>query len=79
MKTTVDLPDELVMLAKIRAAQERRTLKQLIEDGLRKELEAPLEAGRQGAITWITVPGGLPREIDVADRETWSRSLERRG
>ncbi len=77
MKTTVDLPDELVVQAKMRAARERRTLKDLIESGLRKELASAPHSSARGSITWVTVPGGLPSEIDVADRESWSRWMGR--
>jgi len=35
MKTTVDIADELLRKAKLRAAKDRRTLKSLLEEGLR--------------------------------------------
>ena len=38
MKTTVDLPDALVIAAKKRAAEERTTLRKILESGLRREL-----------------------------------------
>lgn len=38
MKTTVDLPDDLVIAAKQRAAELRQPLRALIERGLRAEL-----------------------------------------
>lgn len=41
MKTTLDLPDDLVMKIKIRAVQERRPLKTLVADLLRQGLEGP--------------------------------------
>lgn len=34
MKTTIDIPDELLHRAKIAAAQRRTTLKELVEAGL---------------------------------------------
>lgn len=43
MKTTLDLPDELVREIKIRAVRENRTLKDLITDLLRRGLAQPLE------------------------------------
>ena len=39
MKTTVDLPDDLFIAAKKRAAELRQPLQALIERGLRAELE----------------------------------------
>jgi len=40
MKTTVDLPDDLLIAAKKLAAERRTTLRSLIERGLRRELVA---------------------------------------
>ena len=41
MRTTVDLPDELYRRAKAEAALRGRKLKDLVEEGLRRVLEAP--------------------------------------
>jgi hypothetical protein len=41
MRTTVDLPDELLRRAKSEAALRGRKLKDLIEEGLRAVLDAP--------------------------------------
>jgi hypothetical protein len=69
MKTTVDLPDSLLIAAKKRAAEERLTLKVLIERGLRRQLaRAPDGTPRSRAIRWITVDGGVPPGLDVGDR-----------
>ncbi|MDA0840483.1 MAG: hypothetical protein O3B01_11865 [Planctomycetota bacterium] len=38
MKTTLDLPDELMTAVKIRAARENRKMKDIIADALRREL-----------------------------------------
>ena len=70
MKTTVELPDELVIAAKKRAAELRRSLRSLIEAGLRAELD---NLDRTGVATppdirWVTVDGGLPDGLDLADR-----------
>lgn len=42
MKTTLDLPDNLLQRLKIRAVQERRPLKRLVADLLAQALEAPV-------------------------------------
>jgi len=80
MKTTVDLPDELLIKAKKRAAETRTPLRLLIERGLRRELAS--SRGRQvrrtpRKIRWVVAPGGLPPGVDVADRSSlhdWLRS-----
>lgn len=70
MKTTVELPDRLLIDAKKHAAERRTTIRALIESGLRHELgqKAPAKKPKP-AIKWVTVPGGPPKGLDVADRE----------
>lgn len=70
MKTTIDLPDELLIEAKKRAAEERTSLRVIFERGLRSQLSRPrrAEAGRARRIRWITVRGGLPAGLDLSDR-----------
>jgi hypothetical protein len=73
MKTTIDLPDELLIAAKKRAAESRLTLREIFERGLRRELRQ-LRGGRSAGrrprvIRWVTVAGGLPPGLDVANRE----------
>jgi hypothetical protein len=70
MKTTIDLPDDLLIAAKKLAAERRTTIRSLVERGLRKELGEG-ESGavrRRPTIRWVTVKGGLPPGLDVADR-----------
>jgi hypothetical protein len=43
MRTTVDIPDELLRKAKSEAALQGRTLKDLVEEGLRHVLASPAE------------------------------------
>ena len=70
MKTTFDLPDDLFVAAKERAARERTTLRAIVEKGLRTELGPPRRAPtKRRVIRWITVPGGLPAGLDLTDRE----------
>ena len=71
MKTTVDLPDDLMIAAKQRAAELHEPLRALIERGLRSEIGRTTVQGTGGkpvAIRWVTVPGGIPAGVDVADR-----------
>jgi len=82
MKTTVDIPDELFIAAKKRAAELRQPLRELFERGLRAEISRPATAaGRSKAVklTWVTVDGGLPTGVDITDRAAMHDWLSRRG
>ena len=70
MKTTVDVPDDLFIAAKKRAAELRQPLRALIERGLRAELGRGASRGKaeRRTIRWVTVAGGLPPGVNVADR-----------
>lgn len=71
MKTTIDMPDELFVAVKQRAAADRSTMRAMIERGLRAELgrtAAGQKRARKVAIRWITVDGGLPAGLDLTDR-----------
>ena len=70
MKTTVEITDELFIEAKKHAAERRTTIRALIESGLRRELgdQAQSSKAKRPAIQWVTVPGGLPKGMNVADR-----------
>lgn len=70
MKTTVDLPDELFVAVKRRAAEDRTTVRAIVERGLRQQLRAPKGgAGRtRRPIKWVIVDGGLPAGLNLGDR-----------
>lgn len=70
MKTTVELPDELMIEVKTAAAVRRTTIREIVERALRRELldPQPNTSGRS-PIRWVTVDGGLPPGADVSDRQ----------
>lgn len=69
MKTTVELPDDLMIEVKKTAAERRTTIRDLVERGLRRELAAGApQRNRRPRIRWVTVDGGLPPGLDVGDR-----------
>jgi hypothetical protein len=71
MRTTVEIADDLVIEAKRLAADRNTTLGALIEESLRDCVDASKEVATQRrAIRWVTVDGGLPSGLDVADRES---------
>ena len=80
MKTTVELPDDLLIAAKKRAAETRSTLRVLLERGLRQALAAGASGRKQRRgrkIRWVTVDGGLPPGLDVSDRAAMHEWLRR--
>jgi hypothetical protein len=80
MKTTLDLPDELFVEAKKRAAEQRRPLRDLVASGLRTELRGSRRQKPAGkTIAWVTVKGGLPAGMDVDNREAMHDRLRRKG
>jgi hypothetical protein len=69
MKTTLELPDELLIEAKKAAAEQRRPLRALVEEGLRMVLRAPKRRIPPNSVRLVTVKGGLPRDLDLSSRE----------
>ncbi len=71
MKTTIDLPDELLVAAKKEAAEQRTSLRQLFARALRRELERGASPPPDEAVglRLVTVDGGLPPGLDVESRE----------
>ena len=70
MKTTVEIPDKLLIAAKKRAAELRKPLRALIESGLRRELEAGGSTRlKSEKVSWTVVDGGLPHGKSLDSRE----------
>ena len=67
MRTTVDLPDELLRQARSRAAEEGTTLTALLADGLRLRLAGAATAPKRPRRLPVSqVGGGLQPWIDPA-------------
>lgn len=80
MRTTVDLPEDLFVAAKTRAAELREPLRKLIERSLRKELSQTSGVVESRApLAWqeVVVEGGLPEGIDLSDRQRMYDWLQR--
>jgi hypothetical protein len=78
MKTTIDLPDKLLIAAKKSAAESRTTLRKIFERGLKRELASlPGKRRRKGHIRWVTAPGGLPPGLDISSRDAMHSWLSR--
>jgi hypothetical protein len=77
MKTTLDLPDELLIAAKKKAAEQRRPLRALVEEGLRVVLEGPKRQDQKRTVKLVTVKGGLAPGLDLSNRESMHDWLEK--
>jgi hypothetical protein len=71
MKTTVEISDALFHAVKKKAANDRRSVRDLIESGLRRELarRSAVAKGKRRKLRLVTTPGGLPPDLDVTSRE----------
>ncbi len=80
MKTTIDIPDDLFVAAKRRAAELRQPLKALVEESLRARLreEKVPRKRKHRRIRFITVAAGLPKGLDVGSREAMHEWLRAR-
>jgi hypothetical protein len=67
MRTTVELPDTLYRQAKAEAALRGRKLKDLVEEGLRRVLEAPPRTTRHPGLAELTKPALGVVESGVPD------------
>ncbi|RKX76478.1 MAG: DUF2191 domain-containing protein [Spirochaetes bacterium] len=69
MRTTIRINDELLIKAKIRAAETHRTLAEVIEDALRKEIEGGrFEVAKSKEIKIPTAgSGGTLPGVDLDD------------
>jgi hypothetical protein len=78
MRTTVDIPRDLLRAAKERAARQGETLSQLVQRALQAHLDAAKQASKE-AFTLLEAgkPGGRypsPSEVHrLLDDEAWSR------
>ena len=66
MKTTIDIADDLLSRAKQLCRQEGKTLRAVIEDGLRHVLKREAGAARRRVKPVVFRKGGLSREFKNA-------------
>jgi hypothetical protein len=78
MRTTVDLEDHLLRLARRKAAEEGRTLTAVIEEALRVLLHRPPRTRRPFHLQWVTRRGTKAPALDIADRDALYERLSGR-
>ena len=78
MKTTVDLPDDLLERAKSMAVSEQTTLKSLIEEGLRWVLSRKRKKAERFVLRDASVPGdGVSEGLTEGDWDQFRELIYR--
>ena len=77
MKTTLNLNDQVVSLAKRRAARDGITLTKFVEDALRRQLAAVRGGRRAFRLRLEIVTGHEPPNIDISDRDALYSLVDR--
>jgi hypothetical protein len=77
VKTTVDIDDELLRLAKLRAAEAGVPLRAYIEDALRARLVPRPDQPASFKLDLPVVTGTAPPAVDIADRDALYDLMER--
>lgn len=77
MKTTIDIPDDLMITAKKRAVELRRPFRELVIEGLKMQLASAHIKKPSAArkMRWTTHKGGVPPGMDLSDRQKMSEWL----
>lgn len=78
MRTTIDLPDDLLRSAKERAAREGRPLSEVVADAVRAGLGRAAEAAQVAAELPTFGGGGLQPGVDLDDSAALLDLMERR-
>lgn len=69
MKTTIDIQDHILAAAKRHAAETDRSLRAVVEDGLRRVLDAAREPTRPYCLPDLSA--GDPRDEDPLEAYSW--------
>lgn len=76
MRTTLKIDDELLRAAKRRAQQEGRTLGQVVEDALRRQLATPAQKQAGPALSVFRGGTGPAPGVDVSSNRALAEALD---
>jgi hypothetical protein len=77
MRTTLNIDDAIMSLVRKRAAESGKTMTEIVEQALRKEVSGRPPSEKQFALKWIAVAGRAQPGIDLADRDSLYSAMER--
>ena len=79
MRTTIDIDDRLLALAKKKALADGTTLRAVVESALRLALYPPKKGSTSFQLKWKTVRGKRLPGVDPSDRDSLYEKMEGRG
>ena len=68
MTTTIDIPDELIRAVKIRAAQQGRTVRELVSEYIASGLNTPPAQQQRDAVAFPVIPTATNAPIATMTR-----------
>ena len=78
MRTTLNIDEDIYRAAKIKAAQEGKTLTRIVEEALREHLN-PAKSEKPFKLNVITMRGELLPGVNIDDRDSLYEIMEGRG
>lgn len=78
MRTTLNLDDRLYRAAKLRAANENKTVTSIVQEALRAFLVRPKKSAGAFKLRWATTRGTLLPGINPDDRDSLYEAMEGR-
>jgi hypothetical protein len=69
MRTTVDMPTEIMQAAKVRAAERGETLKDLVTRAVAQELRVPARPARAGRVSLPLIGREASPSVDVTNAD----------
>jgi len=78
MRTTLNIDDELMKRVKEKAARSGKTMTEIVEEALMREVAGVAEKPAQFKLHWVTAEGPPAPGVDLSDRDSLYDSMERR-
>ena len=78
MRTTIDIDDKLLAMAKKRAMEKGTSLRNVVETALRMALTKPRKPPTRFRLKWKTVRGNRVPGVDISDRDALYDRMENR-
>jgi hypothetical protein len=78
MRTTIDIDDKLLALAKKQALEKGTSLRNVIESALRMALMKPKKEPTRFRLKWKTIRGKRVPGVDISDRDALYERMEGR-